>query len=291
MKNVLKIIALLFSFYLIAENTPIAPIAQENENIFVFDGDIDSKAEKIINFFDDPDNIFATGVATIGTLQILDLISVIAHECGHALPAFLTGNYFKIGIKHTGSIVAPFEGCCWAQESLLMVALGPIAGITSTYFQCVAIKALYDHHIQNKSFAESWNQALKFPSTFFNNAMNTGEKYCSALLNSQSMPSAEKKPSSSIINTLLFFRTVDMIAEAIYGFLPYKMPDNQTGDGELIWQMLLGKQPPTFEVRLYTAAVAIMAAPVAIGALKALYKKVNEKYSTTEKTEDIQQPA
>jgi len=160
---------------------------------------------------------------------------------------------------------------------LLTLILGPLAGVSTTYLQCATIKALYDQHTQNKSFSESFKHALKFPVTFFNNAMNTGEKYCSALLNSERIPSTERIPSSFIINTTIFFRTMHMIAESIYGFLPYDTQSDRKGDGERIWQILLGKQPPTFKVDSGAAAVGVMAVPVAIGAMKAIYKKVSQK--------------
>ena len=93
------------------------------------------------------------------------------------------------------------------------------------------------------------------------------------------MLSTEKKPSSFIINTLLFFRTLGMIAESIYGFLPYEQSTtiNDTevkGDGEKLWQILLGSQPPTFKINLYAAAIGVMSAPLIIGVMKGLYKEL-----------------
>ena len=101
MKALLRTTLLFFSFSLVAETTIIERLldttesnaSQENEDIFVFDdtkNNKESKIEKIINFFDDPENLFVTGTATIGALQILDYINVLAHEYGHALPAIAT---------------------------------------------------------------------------------------------------------------------------------------------------------------------------------------------------------
>lgn len=311
MKNVFKIMALLFSFSLIAENAvesaAIAPISNEtSSNISQENGNKDkdeSKIEKIVNFLEDHEHtIFSSGIttifsgiATVGALQVLDYIAVLAHECGHILPSLLTGNDFTINIQSTGDPIFPFRGNYVAATPSPFTTdlLGPIAGVSTTYLQCAAIKALYDHRTQNKSFTENFKQALKFPITFFTNIMNDSEKGISSYLNKKPLPPSNQEkitPDAFIVNAVIFFRTMHMIAESIYGFLPYDTGSQSKGDGEKIWHALLGKQPPTFKVDLGAAAVAVMATPVAIGAMKAVYKKINEKSGKNEKTEEIQLP-
>lgn len=299
MKNILKIMTLLFSFSLVAENAvesaTIAPISHEHSiNVPQEAGDKDkseSKIEKGIDFFD----IFAKGAITIGALQLLDLMSLTAHEYGHALPSAVTGRNFSVNITRTGDPIFPFTGFCGLEgsPSLLTLVLGPIAGISTTYLQCVAIKAWHDHDhdTQNRSFSEHFKLALKYPITFFTNAMNASEKRCSSWLNKKPLPPSNQEkatPGSFMVNTIIFFRTMHMIAESIYGFLPYDTGNDRKSDGESIWHTLLGKQPSTFKIDLGVAAVGIMATPMAIGAMKAIYKKVYEKNDNLEAKDSFQ---
>jgi hypothetical protein len=295
MKKLLKIALLVSSLSLFAENAPIIPIPDKNTP---HKGIFREKIEKIATFCNQAEDsldialpLLITVALPIGANFALDFLGVLFHECGHAIPSVITGEGCQIVINAPDDFLLPFSGSCTLSKKFpfLCTVLGPVAGVSTTYLQCTAIKALRDHWIQDKPLSECFKHALKFPITFFAAAVKRGEECCSSWLNAQPLPAEsefeidDKKLISLGTNTLIFMRMIRMIQEPIYGFLPYKLEGDTPGDGERIWHTLLGQQPPTFKVDLTAAAVCVMAAPVALGAMKAIYKKTIEKCNGTKK--------
>ena len=296
MKNIVKMMALLFSVSLLAEKVPTEHIpvktksedlssqTQTLEKIYGQENIKDDQYEEILKEKERKKMVVVPilGIATIGINTVLHYLSVLAHEYGHALPSIIARKDYNVEVISTGDLFFPFCGRCFIPGTLtspfITILLGPVTGVFTTYLQCTIIKALHDSLLQNKPFSECFKQALKFPITFFNNAIKMGKKYWSYMIEEKAWPhnTEEKMPTtpertsiSFAVNTILFTRIMYMIIESIYGFLPYKPSGEIEGDGKRIWHMLLGSQSPTFNVNLGIAAFAVMSAPFIMGAIKA----------------------
>lgn len=218
-------------------------------------------------------------MATLGGNTLLDFFTVLAHEYGHAIPSIVTGSRYGIEISASSDVFFPFAGTCLYEtySPFISTLLGPITGVSTTYLQCAIIKALRDSCLENKSFSECFKPALKFPITFFNNAIKKGKKYWAYAIEAKDQSHDAKEeiltsPEEIAINTVLFMRIMYLIMESIYGFLPYETSGEIKGDGEKIWNTLLGSQSPTFKVNLTATALAAMSVPYIIGAIKAQKK-------------------
>jgi len=199
--------------------------------------------------------------------SVFEFISVYAHEHGHGLAS--GGNYKVKMIKNDG-IINPWGGkCSCTQEGaypLFTKLAGPATGVFITCIQSISLN-ITKEYLENKSFSTSFNKSLYFPITFFPNAINTGLTYGSMLINTQSINLLSSNPLITLhINIILFSRMGRIIAESIYGFLPYDCEyENTPGDGEEIWKMIFGKKCPTFKGNLVYITLTILLIPYIIG--------------------------
>lgn len=244
----------------------------------------------------------AASAIALSAHHVLEYVSTYAHEHGHGiasgqdydvrmLPSKSKSNLSKLFIPWLG-ITEYYDE---PTNVLLATLAGPLTGTATTYTQMVALKVL-DGYMHNKSLSESLYEGLKTPITFFTNAMETGKKYTSIIMNQQSTNSLTNKSITSLaIDELLFARMGRLVLESIYGLLPYKprnVPDHPDilGDGEKVWKMIFGPNIPTFTGKLTHMVLATMVSPYIIGAAQAVYQKIQPQKTFIKSTEPQQLP-
>lgn len=215
--------------------------------------------------------------AALGAHYVLEYVSTYMHEHGHGMAS---GGDYIVTMIANNNILEPLHGITHYKNSaanpLLTTLAGPLAGISATYIQIIALKML-DEHMHNKSLRTSLHEGLKFPITFFINAVKTGKKYGSMMLNLQSTSALKNKTLTEFtIDGLLFLRMGRLVGESIYGLLPY-YDQSVIGDGEKIWKTIFGPHVPTFTGNLAGITLVIISSPYIIGAAQAVYEKVYKK--------------
>jgi hypothetical protein len=236
--------------------------------------------------------VATASVLGLGTNYILSYMSSYAHEHGHGIAS---GGKYTSTIIPTGDIFAPWMGkteMSYPSNLLFTILAGPLAGVSATYAQGVALKTFNEYMHNKKSLREALYEGLKFPATFFSNAVKTGEKYTSAIMNPQSTnPITNKTITALTIDAVLFLRMKEIVEDSIVGFTPYHRP-GFTYDGEIIWNLLLGARAKMFTWGnlAYATLHATMGVPYLIGAAKALYKKFTTPSAQPSQSQQHQSP-
>jgi hypothetical protein len=285
MKNLSKITIFLCLILSLAKATTILP----SHNSSDFAAKVEEKVKKI--------GAIALAVAIFYPLQY---ISTYAHEYGHALPNIMSGKDYNVVVKADKYFLLYgwMEGD-YSATPFLTTILGPIAGIFTQYVQSGAIQFLHDSLLQKKSFSENFVSALKAPITITQKIIAKSEELFSSMINSKQRTQKKEKPMvtsdeprlTSIKNQLQSMLMLAMFQQFIYGFLPNKLSGeieelkSSISDGESIWRQLLGSEP-TFFIDPSWATNGLALGLVAIGAMKAIWKKYTEKNLDTEEEEE-----
>lgn len=244
----------------------------------------------------------AASAIALSAHHVLEYASTYAHEHGHGIAS---GQDYDITIlpnkskSNLSKLFIPWLGITDFYDEptnvLLTTLAGPLIGTSTTYAQMVALKVL-DGYMHSKSLSESLYEGVKYPITFFTNAMETGKKYTSMIIDQQSADSLTDKSITSLaIDELLFARMGRLVLESIYGLLPYKVgnvpgrPDI-LGDGEAIWKMIFGPNIPTFTGKLTRMVLATMVSPYIVGAAQVVYKKIQPQKTFVKPTQPQQVP-
>lgn len=222
-------------------------------------------------------------IIALSAHDVLEWISTFVHEHGHGIAS---GGNYSIKMMRRGNVLQPWHGRATMENRahlLLRILGGPLLGMLATYIQLIILTMLREYK-NNKSLRISFYEGLKSPIAFFTNAVEKGKKYSSLTLEKQAIFCLlkNKTVTSFTIDALILLRMGRLIGELVYGLLPYYDTSRLVrsvggGDGEKIWKMLLGSQVPTFTGNLSYITLAIITAPYLIGAMQAIYERMQYK--------------
>lgn len=230
------------------------------------------------------------GELALLTQYILEHISVISHEYGHAIPSIVNGLPYKIEIISTGNILFPVNGICYSETrfEFLTTLLGPVSGVLSKCIQCLLIKEYSVHgNLKFESYDKTnvitflihfLDKAVKSPFEFFDDITQKGKYFGTHILENGTIPFKSSGHFSLLFtDMLLSLRFISIITECIYGFLPYKISGDIPGDGEDLWTQILGHKPPTFSINRKALACGILAGAFFGGIIRAAKEQWDKK--------------
>jgi hypothetical protein len=232
--------------------------AMENNPITASESQEPDKQEKSINPWRLAAKIAVGSAGSLYAHHVLEYISTFAHEHGHGIAG---GNpdYF-IELTPTKNPLMPWKGACFGGNgSFTTIIAGPLAGICTTYIQCIALETLKGY-LHGSSLKESAQQGLHQPFLFLSQLRQTVKDYCSYMVNTADTEITEPSWSQVFLNSLMFLRCGRIIGETIYGLMPYSF-EGGNGDGEKIWKMMLGQKCPTFKADLMTLTCGVLLVP------------------------------
>ncbi len=186
-----------------------------------------------------------------------DTISTFNHEIGHGLAGYaLTHASFKnyyywadsalkfLFFPLAGSSHSNFEQPLSDNQVIAHIAAGPLAGISTTYGQVVALETLKSYLEINKL---SLSSGLSRPCTFYKDMSELITNIVWSFRNVKSFDTKSLALSSIIINGLQFMRLSRINGEIAYGLLPTVDSvsiDNSSdykGDGLNLWETIYKK--------------------------------------------------
>lgn len=202
-------------------------------------------------------NVAKAAPIILATHIAADTVSTFNHEIGHGIAGYaLTHASFKnyfywadstlkfLFFPLAGSSHSKFDQPLSDNQVIAHIAAGPLAGISTTYGQVVALETFKTYLETNKI---SLNSGICRPFTFYKDMSELITNIVWSFRNVKRFDTKSLALSSIILNGIQFMRLSRISGEIAYGLLPtvdsisINNSNNYKGDGLNLWETIYKK--------------------------------------------------